>query len=171
MAFASRLADLRKQRSLTQDALAEAVGVHVSQTRRYEAGTSTPTLDVLRNVAIALSDSADALASTKTNEAPQTTSPSSSKPSAASTYTTRTSPARSSKPLPCAPKPTAGNKQPASTTDQRTRSSTNPCQVEIARSTSPPTAGSGSSIRRRRRFSVTRSGDICRLFLKPSITG
>lgn len=61
MAFAQRLAELRKQRSLTQDALADAVGVHVSQIRRYEAGTSTPTLDVLRNIAIALSVSADAL--------------------------------------------------------------------------------------------------------------
>jgi len=61
MAFAQRLAALRKERQLTQDTLAEHVGIHVSQIRRYEAGTSTPTLDVLRNVAIALSVSADQL--------------------------------------------------------------------------------------------------------------
>lgn len=37
------------------------VGVHVTQIRRYEAGNSAPTLDVLRQLAIALSISADAL--------------------------------------------------------------------------------------------------------------
>ena len=38
-----------------------ARGVHVSQIRRCEAGESTPTLDVLRKLAIALSVSADTL--------------------------------------------------------------------------------------------------------------
>lgn len=61
MAFQQRLAALRKQKGLTQLALAEDVGVHVSQIRRYEAGESAPTLDVLRKLAIALSVSADAL--------------------------------------------------------------------------------------------------------------
>ncbi len=61
MAFAQRFTNLRKQANLTQDALAQAVGVHVSQIRRYEAGTSTPTLDVLRNIALALHTSADSL--------------------------------------------------------------------------------------------------------------
>lgn len=61
MDFAHRLAALRKEQGLTQQALAERVGIHVSQVRRYEAGTSQPTLDVLRNIALALSVSADAL--------------------------------------------------------------------------------------------------------------
>ncbi len=61
MDFPQRLATLRKERSLTQNALADNVGVHVSQIRRYEAGESTPTLDVLRKLAIALSVSADTL--------------------------------------------------------------------------------------------------------------
>jgi transcriptional regulator with XRE-family HTH domain len=61
MDFPQRLAQLRKDRGLTQDTLAERVGVHVSQIRRYEAGTSTPTLDALRKLAIALSVSADTL--------------------------------------------------------------------------------------------------------------
>jgi len=61
MAFANRFTTLRKNANLTQDALANAVGVHVSQIRRYEAGTSTPTLDVLRNIALALHTSADSL--------------------------------------------------------------------------------------------------------------
>ncbi len=61
MDFPQRLATIRKDRGLTQDTLAERVGVHVSQIRRYEGGTSTPTLDVLRKLAIALSVSADTL--------------------------------------------------------------------------------------------------------------
>lgn len=59
--FAHRLATLRKQKGLTQQALAERVGIHVSQIRRYEAGDSQPTLDALRNLAVALSVSTDAL--------------------------------------------------------------------------------------------------------------
>jgi transcriptional regulator with XRE-family HTH domain len=61
MDFAPRLVALRKQRNLTQAALAERVGIHVSNIRRYEAGNSQPTLDVLRNLALALSTSADSL--------------------------------------------------------------------------------------------------------------
>lgn len=59
--FPERLAALRKERGLTQQALADAAGVHVTQLRRYEAGTSQPTLDVLRKIAVALRVSADAL--------------------------------------------------------------------------------------------------------------
>lgn len=61
MDFAQRLAALRKEQRLTQQALAERVGIHVSNVRRYEAGTSQPTLDVLRNIALALNASADSL--------------------------------------------------------------------------------------------------------------
>ncbi len=61
MEFARRLLTFRTERKLTQLALAEQVGVHVSQLRRYEAGTSQPTLDVLRKLTVALRVSADAL--------------------------------------------------------------------------------------------------------------
>jgi transcriptional regulator with XRE-family HTH domain len=61
MDFAARLTAARKQRGLTQQALAEHVGVHVTQIRRYEAGTSAPTLDVLRKIAIALHVTTDSL--------------------------------------------------------------------------------------------------------------
>lgn len=70
MDFPQRLAALRKERSLTQDALAAQVGVHVSQLRRYEAGKSQPTLDVLRKLAIALSVSADTLVFDKDERGP-----------------------------------------------------------------------------------------------------
>ena|SRR5205823_5149565 len=59
--FPQHLATLRKQHNLTQQALAERVGIHVVQLRRYEAGTSQPTLDVIRKLATALSVSADLL--------------------------------------------------------------------------------------------------------------
>ena len=61
MAFPDKLAALRKKRGLTQQALADDVGVHVVQIRRYEAGKTQPTLDIIRKLALALSVSADAL--------------------------------------------------------------------------------------------------------------
>ena len=70
MDFPQRLAALRKQRALTQDALADHVGIHVSQLRRYEAGKSQPGLDILRKLAIALSVSADTLVFDKDERGP-----------------------------------------------------------------------------------------------------
>jgi len=61
MAFSEHLVEIRKQRGMTQQALADEAGVHVTQLRRYEAGTAQPTADVLRRLAIALRSSADAL--------------------------------------------------------------------------------------------------------------
>ena len=61
MDFPNRLTALRKAQNLTQKALAESVGVHVTQLRRYESGTSQPTLDVLRRLAVTLRVSADLL--------------------------------------------------------------------------------------------------------------
>jgi transcriptional regulator with XRE-family HTH domain len=61
MEFPERLATLRKERGLTQQALADQVGLAVLQIRRYEGGTSQPTLDVIRRLAIALGSSADTL--------------------------------------------------------------------------------------------------------------
>jgi transcriptional regulator with XRE-family HTH domain len=61
MSFPKRLSTFRRERGLSQTALADTVGVHVSQLRRYEAGTSQPTLEVLRKMACALHVSGDAL--------------------------------------------------------------------------------------------------------------
>ena len=61
MDFPERLAGIRKERSLTQQALADQVGVHVLQIRRYEGGNSQPTLDVIRRLARALHVSSDEL--------------------------------------------------------------------------------------------------------------
>ena len=61
MTFPKRLATIRKQQGFTQQALADAVGVHVTQIQRYEWGNSQPTLDVLRQLAIALGVNSDTL--------------------------------------------------------------------------------------------------------------
>src|SRR6516162_7147492 len=59
--FHERLVSLRKERGLTQQALAEMVEMHISQIRRYESGQSQPTLDAIRKLAVALSVTADML--------------------------------------------------------------------------------------------------------------
>lgn len=61
MDFAERLSAVRAVRSLTQQQLADAAGIHVTQLRRYEAGTAEPSLRVLHALAVALSASADEL--------------------------------------------------------------------------------------------------------------
>ncbi len=68
--FNERLAALRKGRGLTQQALAEMVGMHISQIRRYESGQSQPTLDAIRKLAVALSVSADMLLFEKDERGP-----------------------------------------------------------------------------------------------------
>ena len=70
MDFPKRLVALRKERNISQMAFAEAIGVHVTQLRRYEAGTSQPTLDVLRRTARVLRVSADILLFDKDERSP-----------------------------------------------------------------------------------------------------
>lgn len=59
--FPARMAELRKEKGFTQQQLAERIGVHVQQLKRYEAGASQPTLDVIRNLAMTLGVSSDQL--------------------------------------------------------------------------------------------------------------
>jgi len=61
MTFSKRLADLRKKRGLTQQALSGLVGVKALQIHRYESGASQPTADVIKKLAIALSATTDEL--------------------------------------------------------------------------------------------------------------
>lgn len=68
--FPEHVAALRKQKGMTQQQLAEKIGVHVVQLRRYEAGTSQPTLDVIRSMAVALGISADELLFDKNERGP-----------------------------------------------------------------------------------------------------
>lgn len=61
MKFPERLVTLRKQKGYTQQVLADAIAINVSQLKRYEAGTSQPTLEVLRKLSITLNVTADTL--------------------------------------------------------------------------------------------------------------
>ncbi|MCZ7625934.1 MAG: helix-turn-helix transcriptional regulator [Candidatus Methylomirabilis sp.] len=62
MSFGKNLARIRKEKHLTQEDLVKRSGVAISQIRRYEAGHSSPTLDVLVRLAKALGVSIDELA-------------------------------------------------------------------------------------------------------------
>ena len=61
MPFSNRLADLRKLRGLTQEGLAELIGITKTQVYRYEKGSAQPTLDVIKRLAVALSCTTDQL--------------------------------------------------------------------------------------------------------------
>ncbi|MFP8968015.1 helix-turn-helix domain-containing protein [Pokkaliibacter sp. CJK22405] len=61
MEFVKRLIELRKQRGLTQQALADAIELHVNQIKRYEAGTAQPTLETLVRLAKELHTTLDDL--------------------------------------------------------------------------------------------------------------
>jgi transcriptional regulator with XRE-family HTH domain len=68
--FPERLSALRKERNLTQQALAAMVRLGITQMKRYEAGASQPTLDVIRKLAQALRVSADELLFGKAERGP-----------------------------------------------------------------------------------------------------
>lgn len=61
MPFAEKLATLRKDRGLTQEELAKKIGVGIAQMRRYEKGASSPTLEIIKNMAKTLGISSDEL--------------------------------------------------------------------------------------------------------------
>lgn len=70
MEFTNKLIALRKQRGLTQQALADAITLHVNQIKRYEAGTAQPTLDTLARLAKELHTSLDELVFGDTERGP-----------------------------------------------------------------------------------------------------
>jgi transcriptional regulator with XRE-family HTH domain len=61
MPFAQKLSTLRNERGLTQQEMANLIGVGIAQMRRYEKGNSSPTLEVIKNIARTLGISADEL--------------------------------------------------------------------------------------------------------------
>lgn len=61
MSFPNRVAQLRKSKDWTPQQLAERVSVKVLQIRRYENGSSQPTLEVIKKMAIALGVTTEAL--------------------------------------------------------------------------------------------------------------
>lgn len=59
MSFTERFLQLRKQHSLTQQQMADTVGMHITQVKRYESGEAQPSLEVLKKVAVAFNVSTD----------------------------------------------------------------------------------------------------------------
>ena len=50
MSIAARISTMRKQKGLTQQGLADALGLHVTQIKRYESGNSLPSLEALKKI-------------------------------------------------------------------------------------------------------------------------
>lgn len=61
MNFSHRVIAVRKQLGFTQQTLSDAIGIHVQQVKRYEAGTSLPTADALKRLAVVLHVTSDFL--------------------------------------------------------------------------------------------------------------
>lgn len=61
MPFAEKLSKLRNNKGLTQQKMAEKAGIGIAQLRRYEGGKSSPTLEVIKNIAKTLGVSTDEL--------------------------------------------------------------------------------------------------------------
>ncbi|MEJ2418938.1 MAG: helix-turn-helix transcriptional regulator [Exilibacterium sp.] len=61
MPIPGKLSQIRKEKGLSQQALADAIGLHVNQIKRYETGSSQPSLDTLKKISKALRVSIDSL--------------------------------------------------------------------------------------------------------------
>ena len=59
MSFSTRFMSLRKEHGLTQPQMADKVGIHLTQVRRYESGEAQPSLDILKRIALTFNVSAD----------------------------------------------------------------------------------------------------------------
>ena len=57
----ARLIALRKERGLTQQQMANSIGIHVNSLKKYESGQAQPSLDALKKIALALNVGTDFL--------------------------------------------------------------------------------------------------------------
>ena len=61
MAFPQALVQLRRAKSMSQQALADATAIHVTQIKRYEGGSAQPSMEALKKIAMALDCATDVL--------------------------------------------------------------------------------------------------------------
>lgn len=61
MSLPTRLITLRKDMGLTQQQMADTIGIHVNSLKKYEAGQAQPSLDALKKIALELHVSTDFL--------------------------------------------------------------------------------------------------------------
>ncbi|MFH1147447.1 MAG: helix-turn-helix transcriptional regulator [Pseudomonadota bacterium] len=59
MSFSETIVKLRKQKNWTQQELADKLQMHVGQIKRYEKGSSTPSLEALKKIALLFGISVD----------------------------------------------------------------------------------------------------------------
>ena len=71
MSLPARLVALRKARGLSQQAMAELLGIHANSLKKYETDHRQPSLDVLRKIAKALNVSTDFLLFEEHERGPQ----------------------------------------------------------------------------------------------------
>lgn len=71
MSFTERFLQLRKQHGLTQQQMAETVGIHITQVKRYESGEAQPSLEILKKVAMAFNVTTDWLVFEENEREPQ----------------------------------------------------------------------------------------------------
>jgi len=64
---AAQLVSLRTQKCLTQQVLADAIGLHITQIERYEADTAQPSLEAIKKLAQTLRVTTDFLIFRKRN--------------------------------------------------------------------------------------------------------
>lgn len=69
MLISERLKNLRREKGLTQKALADKIGIHVLTVQQYELGKRSPQADIIIKLAEALDVSTDFLLTGKTNDA------------------------------------------------------------------------------------------------------
>ncbi len=61
MPFSEKLSQIRRLKKLTQLEVAQQAGVGIAQVRRYEKGSSSPTLEAIKKLSLTLGVSADEL--------------------------------------------------------------------------------------------------------------
>lgn len=71
MKFAERLKAIRKKQGLSQQALADKIGVHFTQVSRYERGDFKPNSDAMTKMAKVLNTTVDYLMNGTTTEVAQ----------------------------------------------------------------------------------------------------
>lgn len=73
MSSTERLLQLRKQHSLTQQQMADTVGIHITLVKRYESGEAQPLLEIPKNVATTFTVTTDCWCSSKASASHKTT--------------------------------------------------------------------------------------------------
>ena len=71
MSLPTRLIALRKDKGLTQQQMADTIGIHVNSLKKYETGQAQPSIDVLKKIALAIHVSTDFLLFEEHERVPQ----------------------------------------------------------------------------------------------------